>query len=157
MANRLKSLRIGRSFSSKEYVTGERQLGIRGRGDGVVGGLEGDEERVALIVHHEAAVACERFPQQPPVHVQEVGVGVAHPLQQPSRALNIAEEQRHGAPGQLGHLASLSRRSWRPARPTMTNDTRGSRGMRAASAACEPENRLQIGHVCGLWGIRTGS
>ena len=56
-----------------------------------------------------------------------------------------------GARGRVGWPLERART------PTMTNGTRDVRGMRATSAACERENRVQIGHFCSRCGICTGS
>jgi hypothetical protein len=82
---------------------GQRLPGALGRGEGVGGPGEGDEERVALRVHLDAAVGRERVAQQPPVFRKQVGVVVAVLGQQARRAVHVGEQERDRAAGELTH------------------------------------------------------
>jgi hypothetical protein len=69
---------------------------------------ESDEERVALRVDLDAAVARERVAQDVTVLRELLAVPLGAELVQKSRrALDVREEKGHGAARQLGHRPSL--------------------------------------------------
>jgi hypothetical protein len=57
------------------------------------GACESDEERIALCVYFNAAVARERFSKHAPMLGQHIRVLVPDLLQKPRRPLNVGEEQ----------------------------------------------------------------
>jgi hypothetical protein len=67
------------------------------------GGRERDEAGVALGAELDPAVGAGRCPQDRPVPREEAGVVVAEGPDQPGRAFDIGEQQRHRAGRQLGH------------------------------------------------------
>ena len=71
--------------------------------DGVTRALEREEERVALRVDLDPAVARERGAHDSAVLREHVGVAVAKLVEQASGALNVREEERHGSARKLGH------------------------------------------------------
>ena len=73
----------------------ERRLPVGGGGDRVGCARERDEERVALRVHLDAAVPRKRLPQHTTVLAQQLRVALAVLVQQPRRALDVREEERH--------------------------------------------------------------
>src|SRR5437867_11236167 len=61
-------------------------------------------EAVTLHLHLAAGMALERFAQQSPVRLERLHVALAAELlQQAGRALDIGEQQGHGAARQLSH------------------------------------------------------
>ena len=88
----------------------ERELRV-GRGGHRIGRTrEGDEERVALRVDLDALVQLPGIAQRAVVLCEHDGVPVAEFLQQPSRALDVREEERDRPGRELGpHAAILSR------------------------------------------------
>ena len=89
-------------------VLRKRLLGLGGGEGRFSGGGERDEERVTLAVDYEAVVLFACLPEQTVVLSEQVGVGVSGSLQQPSRALDVAEQQRDGAAGRFGHGSSIA-------------------------------------------------
>ena len=73
--------------------------------------LEGDEERVALVVDLIAAVPAEDLAQDTAVLAQRLSVGLrAELVQKPGRLLDVAEQKRDRSGRKLGHLCpSLAR------------------------------------------------
>ena len=67
------------------------------RAHGIAGAREHDEERVALRAQLVTAMRRDRAADDPAVLVKDVGVAVAKTLEQPRRALDIAEQQRDRA------------------------------------------------------------
>jgi hypothetical protein len=70
---------------------------------------EGDEERVSLRVHLDPAVRGERGSQQAAMVGQRIGVrSRSEGVQEPRRALDVGEEERDRASGQIRpHAAEL--------------------------------------------------
>jgi hypothetical protein len=84
----------------------------RGRSEnGILGTVEGDEERVALVVDLLTAVGCECFAEQPSVLGEDGYVLAAVGLEQLRRAFDIREQERCGGSRRLVH------RNHHPARP----------------------------------------
>jgi hypothetical protein len=81
----------------------ERPLRADRRGDRVARAGEGDEERVVLGVDLAAVVLDERRAQQALILANDIGPAVAQPRQQPRRALDVAEQERHGPARKLRH------------------------------------------------------
>ena len=75
----------------------ERGLALGCRRDRLGRAREGVEERAALGVDLDAAVAGEGVPQYPPVLGKRLRVAVAELVQQPRRALDVGEEERDRA------------------------------------------------------------
>ena len=73
----------------------ERAASLGRGGDSRVGPRERDEERVTLGVDLDAQVPRERVSQDTPVLREEVGIGGSVLLEQPRRALDVGEEERH--------------------------------------------------------------
>ena len=75
-------------------------------------GREGDEERIALRVHLDPVVRVERRAQLPPVLGERSGIRLRPKLVQESRRpLDIREQERDRAAGQLAHASSVE--GWR--------------------------------------------
>jgi hypothetical protein len=84
--------------SFRPLVSGEVALGVDRGCHGVGCRAEGDEERVALRIHHAAFVGGQGGLQDARVLGQERVVPIAaHLLEQSSRALDICEEEGDGA------------------------------------------------------------
>src|SRR5436305_281413 len=101
---------------ARPVVPGERLLRFRRGRDRLGGRCERDEERVALRVDDVAAVAVERSGKDTPVLGEQLRIRVAGPLQESSRSLDVAEEERDGSGGEVGHggLRSVaSGQTWR--------------------------------------------
>ena len=92
----------------------ERALAVRGGGDRIRRAAEGDEERVTLRVHLDALVVGKRRAESPPMLVQCLPVVVAELVQQPRRALDVREQQRHHAGREIARHRT---RSWRDTAP----------------------------------------
>jgi hypothetical protein len=75
----------------------ERALGLRGRRRCVHRARESDEERVALRIDLDAAVAGEGSAQDAAMLRQHLGIVLAELVQQPGRPLDIREEEGDGA------------------------------------------------------------
>ena len=82
---------------------GQRPLAVGGRGDGVRGAAEGDEERVTLRVDLDAFVVGKGGAESPPMLVERLRVIVAELVQQPSRPLDVGEQQRHDTSREIAH------------------------------------------------------
>ncbi len=78
-------------------------------GKRVRGSCEGDEERISLRVHLNAAVPVETLTQRSTVIREHARVGVAELVQQARRPLHVREEEGDGAGGQLGHTVMMRR------------------------------------------------
>ena len=79
-------------------------LSVDGGRDGVGSRAEGDEERVALRVHHPPLVGGEGSTQQPLVLGEHLRVPVAAQLlEQPGRALDVREQEGDGPARELVH------------------------------------------------------
>ena len=68
---------------------------------------ERDEERVPLRVDLDAAVLCERVAHHTPVLGQQLRIPLAELVQQPRRALDVREQERHRAGRQLSAHAMI--------------------------------------------------
>ena len=63
-------------------MLGVRTLRLDGRGRGVAGTREGEEERVALHVDLDTAVRAERLAHDAPVLGDQLRVALSEPLQE---------------------------------------------------------------------------
>ncbi len=69
------------------------------------GARKGDEEGVALVVDLVACMPLEAGAQELAVLIERISVALAaEQLQQPGRALDVAEEEGDGARWLVGHL-----------------------------------------------------
>ena len=84
-------------------MRGERALGLDRRVGRVLGAREREEERVALRVDLGAAASLHGAAHDPPVVVHDLRVVVAELLQQPRRALDVAEEEGDRSAGKRAH------------------------------------------------------
>ena len=73
---------------------GEPSLRLEGGVDRRRRSLEDDEERVALGVHDLPAAALDDVAQELVVELEDAAVGVAQPIEEAGRALDIGEQQR---------------------------------------------------------------
>ena len=87
----------------REQVT----LRIHRRRDRVLRRLEGDEERIPLVIDLSAVVRRERRTQNPVMLRQQLRVVRAELLQEPSRSLHVGEEERDGPARELGHSTAF--------------------------------------------------
>src|SRR5439155_20652238 len=78
-------------------------------GKRVRGSCEGDEERVPLRVHLNAAVPVETLTQRSTVIREHARVGVAELVQQARRSLDVREEKGDCPGGQLGPTGMIRR------------------------------------------------
>ena len=85
----------------------ERRLPVGGGGERVGGAREGDEERVALRVHLDAAVPRKGVAQHAAVLAQQLRVALAVLVQQPRRALDVREEERHCSARKVAHVPMI--------------------------------------------------
>jgi hypothetical protein len=75
-------------------VSSQAPLGVDGGCYGIGGGPEGNEERVALRVHHLPLMGGERGAQSPLLLGQDLVVAVAAKLfEQPRRTLDVREKE----------------------------------------------------------------
>jgi hypothetical protein len=70
--------------------------------------VEDDEEGIALRVDLDAPVTLESTPQQLPMGLQEGRETIARLEQKACAALDIGEQDRHCALGQLAHHVRLT-------------------------------------------------
>ena len=84
---------------------GKLALPVEGSSDGILGAPEGREERVALRVDLRAVVVGESRPDDPLMVGEDGRVFLAQLLQQPSRPLDVGEEEGDGAGRPLGRSA----------------------------------------------------
>ena len=105
----------------------ERLTPVGCRGDRVGGSGERDEEGVTLRVDLDAAVPRERLPQRAAVVVEEVCVSRPVLLEEPSRALDVREEEGDGAGRQVwpAHGAIISPRRARRLRVRIEREPGG--------------------------------
>ena len=84
-------------------LDGMRALSLDGRGHGVTGSREDEEERVSLGVHLDALRGRERLAHDPSVRAQDLGVPVAEALQELGRLLDVGEREGDGSLWQFRH------------------------------------------------------
>ena len=114
---------------------------------------EGDDERVALRIHLDAAVPRESVAQHHPVLAQELGVALPVLAQQPRRALDVREEERNRARRELTHSPIMNRgRAQRPAPRRLHGRGSGAAGSSATPGSSPSASRE---HVSGS-GPRSG-
>ena len=105
----VKSHPAAHRFRLRPRMTGERALALgRGRRAGVRL-REGDEEGVALPVDLDPAVTREHVAQQGVVVGDHGRPAWTELVGEPGRSLDIGEQQRHPAGGQLPHRGVASR------------------------------------------------
>lgn len=80
-------------------------LGVHCSSESVPGAREDEEERVSLRVHLDAVASRKRISDDAPVAGEHLAVVVAQPLQELRRVLDVGEDERDGAYGQLGDEA----------------------------------------------------
>jgi hypothetical protein len=94
-----------------DRAAGERRDGLLGRRYCLPRRGERHEERVALGVDLDPAVPGESLAEHAAVLLEHVGVALcAELVEQPRRALDVREEQRHGAGRKLAHADRFARR-----------------------------------------------
>src|SRR3954447_25506092 len=117
----------------------QRQLALRGGRDCGSRICERDEECVTLVIDLVAALTLEGFPQQPPVKLERVTVSRRpQPLQEPRRALDVGEEERHGSGGLRLHEPNIAP-DVRTAKPTAWPTRRAWYPVRRSCAALAAE------------------
>jgi hypothetical protein len=82
-------------------------LRVDSRRNGVLRCLEGDEERIPLIVDLAPAVHGERRTQNPVMFREQLRVLGTELFQEPSRSLHVGEEERDGPARELGHSTAF--------------------------------------------------
>jgi hypothetical protein len=85
----------------RPLVSRESALTVDRGCHGVLGASKRDEEGVALRVDLAPVVGGERLAQDPLVLLERLAVPLAELLQQPSRALDVGEEEGDGADRKL--------------------------------------------------------
>ena len=85
----------------RPFRGGEGSLPVDGRRGGIRCATERDHERVPLRVDLDAAVPRERFPEQLSVLVLDGGIACPECAEETRRALDVGEEQRDRAVGQV--------------------------------------------------------
>ena len=88
----------------------KRIVGFRYRCERVGRLGKGDEERIPLGIHLDAAVARERLAQHPAVLGEDVRVIIPELLQQPRRSFHVRKQEGDCPGRQVGH-ADMMRRS----------------------------------------------
>jgi hypothetical protein len=89
---------------------GERMLGCLGRRDGIAGTTEGKEEGVPLRVDLNAAVTRHHIAHDLAMAIERCLITIAEVREQPSRALDITKEERHGASRKVGDDTAIIER-----------------------------------------------
>ena len=83
-------------------------LAVRSSGDCIRRAGECDEKRIALRVDLDALVLGKRRAESPPMFVQRLPVVVAELMQQPRRAFDVREQQRHNTGREIAHHRTRS-------------------------------------------------
>ena len=83
------------------------QLRISGRSDPIRRAAERDEKGVALGVHFDALVSSERLPEQSPMLLQRIGIGVSEFVQKLRRPFDVREEKGDDAGRKRGGHAAM--------------------------------------------------
>jgi hypothetical protein len=98
-------------------VTGKANLRLNSGADSLQGGLEDDEEAVAFGSELSTRMVRPRGSEDVTVRLQQAGIRLTtYASKQPSRTLNVREEQRHRPPGQVVH----THHHWPDHRPSAT-------------------------------------
>jgi hypothetical protein len=85
---------------------GETRLRLGGRRERARRRRKRDEKRIALRVDLDAPVPLDRFSNRHPVRVERGRVRLgAELVEQPRRALDVGEEERHRPGRKSGHTA----------------------------------------------------
>jgi hypothetical protein len=87
----------------------ERSLPVDRCGKRIRGLRERDEECISLRVHLDAAVPIEAFPQNPSMLAERIRVGIPELVQQPSRSLDVREEEGDCPGWKLAHTGMMPR------------------------------------------------
>jgi hypothetical protein len=90
-------------LAARPALLGQGPLNLDGGRDRLRRPVEGREERIALGAHLHAAVPDERRADELTVPGQQLRPPGAARLEQPGRALDVAEEERDGPGRKLGH------------------------------------------------------
>jgi hypothetical protein len=80
-------------------------LGVDRSRESVPRTREDEEERVSLCIHLDTVASRKRVTDDPPVAGEHLAVVVAQPFQELRRVLDVGEDERDGACGQVGHVA----------------------------------------------------
>ena len=98
------------SHPDGDRAGGERRLSLAGGGESAARGWKSDEERVALRVDLDPAVRGERIPERAAVLGERLGVRLRpERVEQPRRAFDVREEERHRASRERGvHARSIA-------------------------------------------------
>jgi hypothetical protein len=86
----------GHAVAGRPGLVGKGALRHDGSLDGLAGGLEHGEERVAFGPELGAVVICECLPKDRHMPPQEVRVVAPQRLEHPGRALDVGEEEGYG-------------------------------------------------------------
>jgi hypothetical protein len=87
----------------------ERNLSVDSRGKCIRGPREGDEERVSLRVDLDATVPAKTFTQRLSMVAKHIRVRIAELVQQPSRSLDVREEEGDCPGWKLAHTGMMRR------------------------------------------------
>ena len=85
----------------RPFVLGETPLCLDGCRHRFLRPPKGDEERISLCVDLVPELRCKRVAQDPLMLLQRLAVALAQLLQQPSRALDVGEQEGDGADREL--------------------------------------------------------
>ena len=86
----------------------KRRLSSTRSRNGIGGARERDEESISLRVHLHPAIASKGLTQNSAMLPERLHIGVAKLVQQPSRPLDVREQERDGA-GRQGHDRMMRR------------------------------------------------
>lgn len=114
--------------------------------DGILRTPERNEERIALRVDLTPTVRCERIAENPLVLRKRFAITLTPQFQQPSRALDIGEEEGDRADGEFidGTQSSVL-----PLRATPSQVT-GCRDLQPPSGLAGPAAQVARGASCGF-------
>src|SRR5437868_9582486 len=87
---------------------GHLALDRDGGDDRLAGERKHREERVALGIHLDSATRPEFRADDRPVSLKDLRVPVAEALEETGGALDVAEEERQGAAGEVAHRRQVS-------------------------------------------------
>jgi hypothetical protein len=92
-----------KAHPDSDWAIGERSLGLHRRRNRLGSIPERDEERVALRIDLDTAVALKCFAQRVSVLRQRIRVAASQLVQQSRRPLDVGEEERDRATRKLPH------------------------------------------------------
>ena len=134
---------------------GQRALAVRGSGDGVRRAGEGDEERVTLRVDLDALVVGKGGAESPPMLVQRLPVVVTELVQQPRRALDVREQQRHDAGREIAHHPHDHGAT--PLRCPADKRVAASLSTPRSDALIDSMEQKPVGRMASEWQVPTGT